>query len=194
MNNISFTSNIKLVSADDFEKVVKSAKNIKSVDFPWTIKETVKGKSAFSCDIFDCTAVGIVDHDTEDVCLLHLTSDFFKKFKSVEKFINNKVNLLSDNLTAFVIGSKKNNINSPYSTKLFDKLVQFLDNNFIPYSKFKGGNYSNNIAYLGETDTWFVSNDVVDLTKSVYKKDKKQILNFLFDDVKIAQSDKFEIG
>ena len=57
---------------------------------------------------------------------------------------------------------------------MFDKLAGILDKYNIPYTKFKGGNYSINIAYLSKDDTWLVANDVVDLSKSVYNKNKKQ--------------------
>lgn len=43
------------------------------------------------------------------------------------------------------------------------------------------------------TDTWLISNDVVDLTKSVYQNDKKQVTKFMFDDVKISDNDILEV-
>ena len=43
------------------------------------------------------------------------------------------------------------------------------------------------------TDTWLISNDVVDLTKSVYRNDKKQVIKFMFDDVKISDNDVLEV-
>ena len=167
MDNISFTSRIKLVSNENFARLI--LKGTKSVDFPWTISESVLGKSALTKDIYDCTSAGIVAEG--EVLLMHL----------------------SPNIQGFLIGSKKNNINSPNSTKLFDKFEKLLNKHNIPYSKFKGGNYNNNIAYLGDTDTWLISNDVVDLTKSVYRNDKKQVTKFMFDDVKISDNDILEV-
>ena len=76
---------------------------------------------------------------------------------------------------------------------MFDKLAGILDKYNIPYTKFKGGNYSNNIAYSSKNDTWLVANDVVDLSKNVYNKNKKQILNFMFDEIKTAPNDNIEI-
>ena len=43
------------------------------------------------------------------------------------------------------------------------------------------------------TDTWLISNDVVDLTKSVYRNDKKQVTKIMFDDVKISDNDILEV-
>lgn len=191
MDNVSFTSRIKLVSNEDFTRLVP--KGTKSVDFPWTIKESVLGKSALTKDIYDCTSAGIVADG--EVLLMHLSPNGgnYKTLNKVEKFITQKINLFSQNIQGFLIGSKKNNINSPDSTKLFDKFEKLFKKHNIPYSKFKGGNYNNNIAYLGDKDTWLISNDVVDLTKSVYRNDKKQITKFMFDDVKISDNDILEV-
>ena len=194
MNNISFKSRIKLVQTEDFVKLTQN-KNMKSVNYPWTIKESVKAPNALTTDIYDCTALGIVSKDDNNVLLMHISPNGtdYKKINKIETFISKKINLLSDNLTGFIIGSKKNNINSPTSTKMFDKLSGILDKYNIPYTKFKGGNYSNDIAYSSKDDTWLVANDVVDLSKNVYNKNKKQILNFMFDEVKTAPNDNIEI-
>lgn len=194
MDNISFKSRIKLVQTEDFVKLTQN-KNIKSVNYPWTIKESVKAPNALTTDIYDCTALGIVSKDDNNVLLMHISPNGtdYKKINKIETFISKKINLLSDNLTGFIIGSKKNNINSPTSTKMFDKLAGILDKYQIPYTKFKGGNYSNNIAYSSKNDTWLVANDVVDLSKNVYNKNKKQILNFMFDEIKTAPNDNIEI-
>ena len=194
MDNISFKSRIKLVQTEDFVKLTQN-KNMKSVNYPWTIKESVKAPNALTTDIYDCTALGIVSKDDNNVLLMHISPNDtdYKKINKIEAFISKKINLLSDNLTGFIIGSKKNNINSPTSTKMFDKLASILDKYNIPYTKFKGGNYSNNIAYSSKDDTWLVANDVVDLSKNVYNKNKKQILNFMFDEVKTAPNDNIEI-
>lgn len=194
MDNISFKSRIKLVQTEDFARLTQN-KNMKSVNYPWTIKESVKAPNALTTDIYDCTALGIVSKDDNNVLLMHISPNGtdYKKFNKIETFISKKINLLSDNLTGFIIGSKKNNINSPTSTKMFDKLASILDKYNIPYTKFKGGNYSNNIAYSSKDDTWLVANDIVDLSKNVYNKNKKQILNFMFDEVKTAPNDNIEI-
>lgn len=194
MDNISFKSRIKLVQTEDFARLTQN-KNMKSVNYPWTIKESVKAPNALTTDIYDCTALGIMSKDDNNVLLMHISPNGTdcKKINKIETFISKKINLLSDNLTGFIIGSKKNNINSPTSTKMFDKLAGILDKYNIPYTKFKGGNYSNNIAYSSKDDTWLVANDVVDLSKSVYNKNKKQILNFMFDEVKTAPNDNIEI-
>lgn len=194
MDNISFKSRIKLVQTEDFVKLTQN-KNIKSVNYPWTIKESVKAQNALTTDIYDCTALGIISKDDNNVLLMHISPNGtdYKKINKIETFISKKINLLSDNLTGFIIGSKKNNINSPTSTKMFDKLAGILDKYQIPYTKLKGGNYSNNIAYSSKNDTWLVANDVVDLSKSVYNKNEKQILNFMFDEIKTAPNDNIEI-
>ena len=194
MDNISFKSRIKLVQTEDFARLTQN-KNMKSVNYPWTIKESVKAPNALTTNIYDCTALGIVSKDDNNVLLMHISPNGTdcKKINKIETFISKKINLLSDNLTGFIIGSKKNNINSPTSTKMFDKLAEILDKYQIPYTKLKGGNYSNNIAYSSKNDTWLVANDVVDLSKSVYNKNEKQILNFMFDEIKTAPNDNIEI-
>ena len=66
MDNISFKSRIKLVQTEDFIKLTQN-KNIKSVNYPWTIKESVKAPNALTTDIYDCTALGIVSKDDNNV-------------------------------------------------------------------------------------------------------------------------------
>ena len=43
------------------------------------------------------------------------------------------------------------------------------------------------------TDTWLISNDVIDLNKSENQNDKKQVTKFMFDDVKISDNDILEV-
>lgn len=93
MDNISFTSRIKLVSNENFARLIP--KGTKSVDFPWTISESVLGKSALTKDIYDCTSAGIVADG--EVLLMHLSPNGgnYKTLNKVEKFITQKINLFS---------------------------------------------------------------------------------------------------
>lgn len=192
MDNISFQSRIKLTSRAEFSKFVK--REFTQVNYPWTIKETALSNKARTDGIYDCTAMGITDGDK--VLLFHIcpTDGRNQNFKKLETEITEKIkNLLnSDYLQGFILGSKKDNINSPLSSKLFDMMEGVLKNLNIQYSKFKGGDYTNDIAYNSTKDEWVIGNELLDFitTKEAQFKTPQKAGEKIFQEVKIAACDE----
>jgi hypothetical protein len=190
MQNISFTSNIRLVSPNEYSKSISKISHKNFVDFPWTLKESVLADSAFTKDVFDCSVCGLTDG--QDVLLMHLcpTSDKNKSFAKIEKFIEKKLWLGNPDLQGFILGGKFNNINSPRSIKLNESFEKFMIKHNIPYSLFRGGDFANNVSYSSKTDEWLISNELIkDDMKEVYKN-PLDILSRIFDKIKISKLDE----
>lgn len=188
MDNISFSSRIRITSKNEYFKQVKP--DFVNVGYPWTIQQTAFSRKAYTNKIYDCTAVGITD-DTK-VMLMHIcpTIEWNLDFNAIKEFIIKKVSttLNTDNLQGIILGSK-NNIVSPYSTKLFDFLENVLENLNIQYSKFKGGDYENNLAYNTISDEWIIGSNFFEKqtnpNEDIFKAATK-----IFKEVKIANCDE----
>ena len=156
MDNISFQSRIRLTSIETFKKNVAGCRN--NVIYPWTTKETVCAPKAFTEGVYDCTTLGI--KDGEDVLFMHLcpTMPRNSNWARIERYIVNSVYSKLDpkNLQALILGSKRDNISSPRSTGLFNFLEGVLNKLNIEYSKFKGGNFENNLAYDSMKNEWII--------------------------------------
>ncbi len=191
MDKVSFTSRIRLVSLQEFRRTAFQIDKKKFVSEPWTIKESVLGDSAYTSDILDCTVCGLTDG--QKVLLTHIcpTNPKNKSFNKIEEFITKKINLSDKYLQGFILGSKPNNINSPNSTKLFDKFVEFMQKYEIPFSRFKGGLFENHVAYSSKHDEWLIGNCVMtDGLKEIYKNNPKTLFNRIFDEVEISDLDE----
>lgn len=193
MDNISFQSRIRITNCDEFRRFAK--KGFAQVNYPWSIKETVYSQKARTDGIYDCTALGITDG--LKVLLLHIcptvskNQDFNKLETQITEKIINMMNL--DYLQGFILGSKKYNINSPRSTELFDMMEGLLKKLHIQYSKFKGGNYNNSIAYDSTKDEWIIGSDFLNTIsspkESLFETPQKAAKR-IFDQVKIADCDE----
>ncbi len=193
MDSVSFTSKIRLLPLNEFNNITRTMGSKKLVDSPWTIKESVLSDTAYTKNIMDCSICGLTDG--AKVLLLHIcpTNPKNKCFTKIEEFIRNKINLNDINLQGFILGSKKNNIYSPNSTKLFDKFVEFMQKYEIPFSQFKGGSFVNNVAYSSQKDEWIIGNGFVsNILKKNYEKEPMMLFNMIFDEVKVSNLD--EIG
>ncbi len=193
-NKISFTSRIKLVPLNEFYDTATNIGRKKFVNEPWTIKESVLADSAYTSDILDCTVCGLTDG--EKVLLTHIcpTNPSNRNFTKIEDFILKKVNIANKYLQGFILGSKPDNINSPNSTKLFDKFVEFMKKYDIPFSQFKGGVFENNVAYSSKTDEWIIGNSAItDGLKKSYENNPLSLFNKIFDEVKVSDLDEIAI-
>src|SRR5574344_2123947 len=107
MNNIAFSSNIKLCSITDYTKEISNvySKDGCSVKWPWTANEIVKAPKAFTLNVMDCSAGGITDG--KDVVLFHIcpTMSENNDFSLIEKAIKNRLNSCNKNLQGFLLGS-----------------------------------------------------------------------------------------
>lgn len=193
MDNISFQSRIRLTNRYEFRNLVN--REFEQVFYPWTMKETVCSKKARTDGIYDCTALGITDGIK--VLLFHIcptvikNQDFNKLETQITEKIINMMNL--DYLQGFILGSKKYNINSPRSTELFDMIEGLLKKLHIQYSKFKGGNFNNNIAYDSTKDEWIIGSDFLNTISSPKEslfESPQNAAKRIFDQVKIADCDE----
>lgn len=191
MDNISFQSKIKIINRNEFRKIITP--QFASVNYPWTLKESVCAQKARTEAVYDCTVFGVTDG--EKVFLEHLcpTVKVNQNFSKIATHISEKIKnqLNSDNLQGFILGSKPYNINSPKSTPLFNMLENLLKKFNIEYSKFKGGVYTNNVAYDAIKDEWIIGSELLDpisLKETIFKTPKNAALK-IFDEIKIADCD-----
>ena len=96
--DITFTSTIRPVKKALFDKIRITIPDNKFVDYPWTCKESVRGKSACTTNIRDCTMCGITDG--QDVFMMHIcpTQDANSNFLKIKDFILKRVNFKKENL------------------------------------------------------------------------------------------------
>lgn len=190
MDKVSFTSQIRLVSLDEFRKTVSAMNKTQRVGFPWSIKQSVLSDSAYTTDILDCTVCGFTDG--RQVLLNHIcpTNPVNFDFKRINDFIKKKIDLTNPDLQGFILGAKLNNRETPFSGEIFEKFEKIMETFNIPYSKFKGGLFENHCAYSSSKDEWLIGNCLVrEGLKDIYKK-PLQILERIFDEVKISSTDE----
>ena len=78
MNNISFTSIIRPVTAKEFRTAISSIPKTNSVNYPWTTRQSVIAPDAFTTGIYDCTAAVI--SNGQNAIMLHLCPTNPKNF------------------------------------------------------------------------------------------------------------------
>jgi HKD family nuclease len=187
MDKISFTSGIRFIDGNNFNRVVSYINPKNAVNFPWTIKESVLAKDAYTTKVLDCTVSGLTNG--QQVLLMHICPTLAKNrvFSKIERFILNNIDVRDKNLQGFLLGGKYNNVNSPYSIKLFEKFENFFEKYKIPYSKFKGGPFENNVAYLSSIDEWLISNEIIN--ENIKNLNPMSALKKIFNEVKISPTD-----
>ncbi len=186
--NISFKSNIRLVTPEEFRQIANKIGEKNFVKYPWTVKQSVLANSAYTKDIFDCTVCGLTDGQT--VLLNHICPTVMENnnFDKIAGFIKSKIDLTNSNLQGFLLGSKKNFKESPFSTQLFENFANFLQKHNIQFSQFKGSIYPSDVAYSSLKDEWVISN--YNITAPLPNSETKKILNNIFDDIKISELDE----
>ncbi len=189
-NNITFKSSIRLVPQGEFNNIIQKIGRHNSVNYPWTMKESILSESAYTTRIFDCTACGFTDG--EKVLLNHIcpTNPENRDFKSITDFIKKKINLANNNLQGFILGSKTDTPESPNSSILFDKFIKFMEEHGIPFSMFKGSKYENNAAYLTSKDEWIISNPAITDSERTTHLSPKEITSKFFDEITISELDE----
>lgn len=190
MNNISFQSRIRITDINTFNKEVRYGKK-NLVNYPWTKKESVLSDKAATTGILDCTCAGFTDG--VKVLLMHIcpTNPENKNLKSIDKYIKNKIDLTNPNLQGFILGSKNNNIYSPNSPIIFDFFVNLMKNFNIRYSEFRGGDFSNNVAYSSLKDEWIIGSDLLNNIdkKKIFITPQKAVEK-IFDKVQLDECDE----
>lgn len=191
MDNISFQSRIRITDRNGFRNIVN--RQFAYVNYPWTLKEGVCAQKARTDAVYDCTVFGVTDG--EKVLMEHLcptvkdNQDFHKIAASITEKIKTHLNL--NDLQGFILGSKPHNINSSKSTPLFDMLEELFIKLNIEYSKFKGGKYTNNVAYDSTKDEWIIGSELLDEipSKETLFKNPQKAAEKIFDEIKIANCD-----
>lgn len=190
MDSVSFQSRIRITDINTFNKEIRYAKK-NFVDFPWTIKESVLNDKAATKDVFDCTVGGFTDG--AQVLLTHIcpTDPRNNSLNKIEKFITEKIDIGNSYLQGFILGSKNNNINSPDSPKYFDFFINFMKKFNIPFSYFRGGDYTNNVAYSSQKDEWLIGSSLLNFIdkKNLFKTPQNAIKR-IFDEFKLCQNDE----
>ena len=189
MHNVSFTSNIRLVSFSEFYKQVPRGRSGVFVDEPWTVKESVLKDEAYTKNVLDCTVCGFTDG--KRVLLMHIcpTEPENKNFSKIEKFMREKLEFMNkEHLQGFLLGSKQGKYVSKYSTELFDKFSDFMKKMNIPYSKFKGGRCENHVMYSAKNDEWIIGNDIFQPCFKHFAAE--DVAKRAFDVVEVSPEDK----
>jgi len=188
-NNISFKSRIHPVTLNEFTNATTDIYQKASVNYPWTSNETIKAPKAYTMDIFDCSAGGIVDKDSGDVVMFHICPsqpDNFD-FDKVEENIMALVNKKNSNLRGFILGAQTM---FEDSIIYFKKMNKMLEDKHIPTSTFKSPiAEQTHILYDAQKDEWLISNVYINSALNRGKKDKSTILKENFAEVNIANGD-----
>ena len=189
MDGISFQSTIRPVSKSQFNRIVMPYGIHRYVDYPWTIKESVLDKKAYTKHVYDCTVCGITDG--LKVLLMHIcpTIKQNQNFQKIADFIKTHFDLRNPDVQGFLLGSKINFMDKR-SERVFENFETLFEEHQVPYSKFKGGTHINDVAYSAETDEWIIGHDMGGNEKTM--KSLKTPRNFFkkyFTEVQISNLD-----
>ena len=185
MNDISFTSAIRPVTARDFAKLTKPINRTHFVDYPWGINSSVVKPDVYTGYICNCTACLLTDG--AKAMLMHLlpSSSANHNPERILKFINNHFNLSDKNLQAVLAGSQP----EKESQNIFNIFLNIMDKFAIPTTILKTGRAPTDLAYRTCTDEVFVTNKYIDLCLTAHRS-KQNALETGFEYVKIAPCDE----
>lgn len=187
MNDISFTSSIRIVNTTEFNNFTKRIGKQGFVDYPWTIEETTKAPSVYTRNIADCSACVI--SNGQEAVMMHLSPDTQNNhaFSIVLQKLSNLLDLKNPNLQAILVGSK----NTKKSQDIFTKFQKLFEQLNIPYSIFKNSKTPINIGYNSSTDEMLISNLAIEkqLKKNI---PIENILDNTFEQVSINKCDDLE--
>ena len=107
MNNISFQSKIRPVNREQFYKSIYSHPMNASVEYPWTVKETVYATKANTTGVLDCTVLGLTDGIK--VFLMHIcpTRKENYYFSKIADYIKEKIDLKKHRVYITILSSSK---------------------------------------------------------------------------------------
>lgn len=189
MNNINFKSTIRPVSPQQFKNTVSTYGKKNFIAYPWTIKESVISDRLYTSGVEDCSFFAITNGIKALGMHLCPTMEDNFVFSKIKEFIEKNINLKDPNLQGFILGGRRHSEDNR-SFRLYENLENFLKNNKIPYSKFKGGREPNDIAYNSTKDEFLISTVFAqsETLKKRYKTDS--FLEQIFDEVKISEEDE----
>lgn len=187
-NNISFKSTFRPVKSLEYNNIASRIDKKFFVDFPWTVKESVKASQAKTGSVFDCSVLGITDG--KDVLMLHLCPTMKENldFNKIKNFILKKIKLGNPDLQAALIGSQHNQSDSK---SLFDFLYSLMEKWNIPCSKLCSSDEALNIAYQSKTDEWIISSPQIDRILSNGEQDSREIIEKSFKVASLSSVDEY---
>lgn len=189
VNNITFSSRIRPVKKSEYIRIISGYGERNLVDYPWTLNQSVCAEKAYTKDVYDCSVCGITDG--MQVLLMHLSPTNIANFDfaKVLNLVKEKFSLPNKDLQAILLGGKSGNINKPESYQLFQKFEDFLSSCKIPFSKFKGGNGTSDVAYSSVTDEWIIANNQMESVLNDKTKSTSELFKKCYNEVSIAECD-----
>ena len=191
-NCVSFLSNIKLITPQEFKSLTKHYNPKRhEVGWPWTADTMKKGKNLFTTGILDCIAGGIVDG--KDFVMFHLgiynqekaRKNHQKGFNiaNVERRLLEKINLENENLHGFILGGVQMRPESKYNVNKLKKIKEIFEKYNIPYTIFgarKDVHYFGKFGmfYKNKEDTLYITNNLIG-TDHINKKYKQKEIEIL---------------
>ena len=186
MSYVSFKAKIRPVTVSEFTR--HRMLTFHKVDYPWTANETVKATKAYTTDIYDCTAGGIVDSHN-NVVMFHIcpTQKENSDFDNIEKHIMGMVDEGNNNLSGFLVGSLDLFRDS---SMMFKKLHRMLKNHNIPTTILRGTKEQRtDILYNAKKDEWLVTNHNINQKIHNGQNTPETILSDSFDEVILSNKD-----
>ncbi len=187
MSDVSFKAKIRPVTVSEFTK--HRMLTFHKVDYPWTANETVKAKRAYTTDIYDCTAGGIIDRKNKKVVMFHIcpTQKDNADFDNIEKHIMGLVDEVSNDLSGFLVGSLDMFRDS---SMMFKKLHRMLKNHNIPTTILRGTKEQRtDILYNAKKDEWLVTNHNINQKIHNGQNTPETILSDSFDEFVLSNED-----
>lgn len=185
MENLTFTSKLKPESMHNYQKIISKIGSQNSVDFPWSINQTIKARDVYTTNVIDCSACLITNG--QEAVLMHLTPDIEQNhaFSLVLERLRSLFDLKNPHLQAVLIGSK----NNKKSNDIYSKFKELLHTLGIPFSELKNGKTPTSIAYSSLKDEVVISNNTIDkMLKKGYSPEST--LNLAFEKIRIADCDE----
>ena len=189
-NNISFTSLIKPVGFGTFHTITARMPKRSYVAYPWTLKESALATDVFTSSVIDCSVYVISDGQKAKMYHICPGCDDAKFFNRIEKDIKANFDMKSEDIEAFIVGSKPPYLVGDDSYKLFEKFEKFSEEWNIPTTILKGGRGVRSIAYSSTTDTLYIANTEPFSRSSDLLTSPLDILRNWFDKVVIHPKDK----
>ena len=158
--------------------------------YPWTNKESIIAKDVFTRGILDCKTHGITNG--EKALMEHIDPNAPENFhfdKNDNNFLEMIKTLKNQYMQGFILGGKANSRWSPRSMENVYHTINLFERENIPYSRFIGGNYENDLAYFTETDTFLIGNERVDSLHKVFPDNPLAAAKIIFDDVQLCALD-----
>ena len=188
VSKISFTSNIKFVNAETFEKV-------KCGNFiPWSpfSRYIQKADEFFTESVRTCTSGALINTKAQKVLAFHIF-DSLEHLKELPEILDYMFKSINNPDKALLLGGK-NVCVKPYSLDMFQGIKRELNKKIKDLTVFEEHRFPNaetNMCYSLKNDTWYINSNfrnknAIDFS-SVSSEDT---LNECFKKVKISPNDQ----